>query len=99
MKKGFTLLITLFVLILTLSSCTPEPNYETDDNVCVVDSDCVMALVECSCDCGVPINKIHSQKYLDIKEEKCEFYTGRMCKMDCNQELKCVNNICTIINE
>ncbi len=71
----------------------------SSDQSCQVDTDCIMAMVECSCDCGIPINKIHWQKYLDKQERKCKFYTGKMCKMSCEQELKCINNICTDIKK
>lgn len=71
----------------------------SSDNSCEVDADCVMAMVECSSDCGVPINKIHWQEYLDEQEKKCEFYSGKMCKMSCEQELKCINKICTNIQK
>ncbi len=67
------------------------------DQFCQVDADCTVAMVECSCDCGIPINKIHRQKYVDEHERKCKSYSGVMCKISCEQELKCVNNICTNI--
>ncbi len=70
-----------------------------EDKKCTVDEDCVTTMVKCSCDCGVPINKIHWSKYLDKKAKRCTFYFGPMCFMKCEQELKCINGICTITNE
>ena len=69
------------------------------DQTCEVDEDCTMAMTECSCDCGMPINKVHKQKYLDIQKEKCKNYKGRQCKMDCSQGLKCLNNVCAVKKE
>ena len=95
-----SLIIALISVVLLLNSCKSQVNsdtpiiVETNDQSCIEDSDCVMAMVECSCDCGVPINKIHWQKYLDMKEEKCKSYTGKTCKMDCKTNLKCINNSC-----
>jgi hypothetical protein len=67
------------------------------DQACQADDDCVMAMVKCSCDCGVPINKLNWPKYLDQQARMCENYNGRMCKMGCNQVLKCVDNICAVL--
>lgn len=64
------------------------------DQTCKADDDCILAMVECSCDCGIPINKIYWQKYLDVQEEKCRNYQGPYCKIDCLVEPKCIKNIC-----
>lgn len=86
-------------------STTMEPSLTTNptapipkktDQVCKVDEDCVMAMVKCSCDCGVPINKIHWQKYLDAQVERCKNYNGPYCKVSCTFEPKCINNTCTV---
>lgn len=75
-------------------------NVNSSDQTCKVDEDCIMAMTECSCDCGIPINIIHWKKYLDEQEKKCKFYTGIMCGgMHCEQELKCINNICTDVSK
>ena len=74
-------------------------NVNLSDQTCKVDEDCIMAMTECSCDCGIPINKIHWGKYLAEKAKKCKSYTGKMCKVSCNQKLKCNNNICTDISK
>lgn len=66
------------------------------DQVCKVDEDCVMAMVKCSCDCGVPVNKIHWLKYSFEQVKRCENYKGTYCKMNCEVEPKCINNICTV---
>lgn len=94
------LILALLSVVILLNSCKSqvnlddEINVETKDQYCNEDSECIMAMVKCSCDCGVPINKIYLQKYLNMKEEKCKSYEGIMCKMDCRTDLKCVNNSC-----
>ena len=91
--------IFMFLLIV-VSSCQSQINSDTQyvldsgDQYCTDDDDCVMVMVECSCHCGIPINKEHWQKYMDAKEKKCESYVGRMCKMACDSDLKCINNLC-----
>lgn len=74
-------------------------NVNSSDQTCKVDEDCIMAMIECSCDCGIPINKIHWEKYLVEQAKKCKLYTGTMCKMRCEQKLKCINNICTDVSK
>lgn len=71
-------------------------NSKPEDQSCQLDSDCVMSPVKCSCDCGIPINKINIQKYLDRYEEACKSYKGTMCDMQCGQILKCENNLCVV---
>jgi len=104
MKKFITIL-SIFVIMILVSGCA-SPWYRNSvgyrtvlDAKCDVDEDCTTAMVQCSCDCGIPINKIYEQKYLDKQEEKCKFYTGMMCKMDCKSKLKCINNMCTDIDK
>ena len=102
MKKS-TKFIIIFLPILAIGLLIayyfPYKTVEvsSSDQTCQVNEDCIMAMVECSCDCGVPINKVHWQKYLDRQEKKCKFYAGKMCKMACEQKLECVNHICTDI--
>lgn len=69
---------------------------DISDRSCKVDEDCIMAMIKCSCDCGIPINKIYLNKYLNKQNEMCKSYTGPMCKMQCEQKLKCISNICTV---
>lgn len=69
------------------------------DQKCEADDDCIMVMVKCSCDCGVPINKANWQKYLDKQEKMCEDYEGPMCKMMCNQKLRCINKVCSVLEE
>lgn len=77
---------------------TPAPNASPEVNsnevYCQKDSDCVMVLTDCSCNCGIPVNKKFEKKYLEIKEEKCKSYTGPQCKMLCNLTPRCVKNAC-----
>ncbi len=107
--KGIKKFIIIFLLILVIGIIIvyyfPSKNIKpinkpievnSTDQVCEVDEDCIMAMVECSCDCGVPINKIHWQKYLDAQEKKCKNYDGPYCKVSCAYELRCINNICTV---
>lgn len=107
MRKIFFILISIGLLIsvgLIVSGCTAPPvsnNNDTievdrEDQTCEQDDDCILAMVKCSCDCGVPINEKHWSKYLDEQKKMCENYQGKMCKMDCGQELKCEDNICIV---
>lgn len=72
------------------------PIPKNTDQVCEVDKDCIMAMVKCSCNCGVPINKIYWQKYLDAQVKRCKNYKGPYCKVNCEVEPKCINNTCMI---
>ena len=78
---------------------TEEKSIEVEpaDQACEADEDCIMAMVKCSCDCGVPINKANWKKYLDEKEEMCTDYEGPMCGMMCDQNLGCVDKVCEVV--
>lgn len=82
-------------------SVTGDPvlTIDPEDRRCEKDEDCILAMVRCSCDCGQPVNRAHSQKYLDAQDEMCEDYSGKMCKMKCDQKLGCVQHVCTILSD
>ena len=94
------LLVVLIIALIGFSVIYYFPRgalkIDPNDQICQEDTDCVRAMVKCSCDCGVPINKLSWQKYLARQEKMCKFYFGRMCKIGCNEVPKCINNICTI---
>lgn len=70
---------------------------DASDQSCQTDNDCIMAMTECSCDCGKPINKEAWPKYLDMQDKMCEDYDGPQCDMDCNPS-KCINEVCTVVD-
>jgi hypothetical protein len=47
---------------------------------CVQDRDCTVFSLECSCDCGQPINDRFFGEYLTAKVDRCKTYSGRLCK-------------------
>lgn len=63
---------------------------------CDKDRDCTIVSLECSCDCGQPINVRFLGEYLTAKVDRCKTYTGRLCKMKCSgpQAVVCRNNTC-----
>lgn len=107
LPKNFFIILIPTVLIgvlamLTISlkqiqSSNTETNIQISDQYCQTDNDCVMAVTECSCDCGTPINKANQQKYSDIRATKCKNYVGVMCGMSCDHKLSCVSNRCAAI--
>lgn len=100
MKESLKLLIVglpvLIIGVFALYYFSSKDEINSADQACKADEDCIMTMVECSCDCGVPINKIHWQKYLDAQEERCKNYDGSYCKMNCAFKPKCINNMCTV---
>ncbi|MFC1774759.1 hypothetical protein ACFLZN_00400 [Nanoarchaeota archaeon] len=69
-----------------------------DHQLCDVDDDCVLQILECSCDCGVPINKQYREDYARVRSKNCENYQGAICKMACDIEAFCVAGVCKIRN-
>lgn len=70
------------------------------DQQCLQKEDCTITAIQCSCNCGAPINKDHRSKYDKLIKQKCENYDGKMCKIDCSnyQEVTCENNVCIFPN-
>ena len=91
-------------LALAWSACNPSsregPTLEVDplDQACAGDGECTMTMTRCSCSCGVPINKLHQQKYLDAQTQMCRGYQGPMCKMSCPGEPMCVGGTCQLVD-
>ena len=75
----------------------PVLKIDPKDQECDKDEDCILTMVKCSCDCGLPVNRAHLQKYLDEQEKMCEDYEGKMCKMNCDQKLGCIHHICMVL--
>ena len=67
-----------------------------EHKACNKDSDCTIFSLECSCDCGQPINVKFLGEYLTVKDDKCETYSGRLCKMKCPgpEAVACIGNKC-----
>ena len=80
----------------TMDAEGPKLQVIAADRQCNADADCTLAMVRCSCDCGVAINKEHQKKYLDLQAQMCRDFKGKMCKMSCLQALGCVEKVCTI---
>jgi hypothetical protein len=103
MKKPIKYLAIILPIVIVIGFLVfyyfPYDSIKIDpaDQACQVDDDCIMAMVRCSCDCGQPINEMHWEKYLNKQQRMCKFYSGEMCKMVCAENLKCINNICTIV--
>ncbi|MBI3072121.1 MAG: hypothetical protein HYY84_08365 [Deltaproteobacteria bacterium] len=72
------------------------PLLEVDaaDQDCRADGDCVLTMVRCSCDCGLPVNKVHRDKYQAAQGQMCKEYRGIMCKMKCDERVACVDAKC-----
>ncbi|MCU0661656.1 MAG: hypothetical protein MUC50_04940 [Myxococcota bacterium] len=84
-----------------LGACDNDDIITVDprDQRCSVSDDCVMTMVKCSCDCGVPINKEYDSKYFKEVEEMCKDYEGPMCSMDCDTTIECKDNVCSVKDE
>lgn len=65
------------------------------DRACNKTSDCQIVRTQCSCDCGEGVNKAQAKKYASQADELCKNYAGKMCKVMCNGQAKCVNKVCT----
>jgi hypothetical protein len=68
------------------------------DQACLSDTDCTIVSNNCStCECGVPVNKIHEQKYVQKWSKQCEGYSGSACRYLCpTPYARCINNQCTL---
>lgn len=62
---------------------------------CSSDTDCTLASTKCSCDCGTAVNKEYQQYYHEQLTKECENYSGFVCSVYCNYEIKCVSGVCT----
>jgi len=69
-----------------------------EDQICVTDDNCTIIMSTCEqCECGVPINKEHKQKYLNQYELLCSDFGGPMCGYECPTPLtKCIKNRCIL---
>jgi hypothetical protein len=83
------------------SSDSPELSMVWIDSAhqtCELPSDCVLVYVDCSgCDCGVPVNFLYEDYYLDLYKETCSDYEGPVCEMYCEPStLVCRSGQCEI---
>jgi len=84
---------------------TPNPSdrvvVSIEDQTCIVDSDCTIVGTLCStCECGVPVNKVHEQKYIDQYGDLCQDYQGPACDFLCETPfIRCVDNQCVLSTE
>ena len=63
------------------------------DQICSIDSDCVIVQNDCSCGCGSSVNKQSFGKY-----SICENYQGARCALACppNVQAYCNQGVCAI---
>ena len=63
---------------------------------CELPSDCVLVYVDCSgCDCGVPVNYLYEDIYINLYKEICSDYVGPVCEMYCpSSTLICQSGLC-----
>ena len=71
------------LLVILLSACSSEER----------------AMTQCSCDCGVAVNKAAWERYIDIGDKTCKNYNGPICSMLCLGTPKCINNVCEFFVE
>lgn len=73
-----------------------ELKISEEHKACDKDSDCTLFSLECSCDCGQPLNVKFLSEYLTAKADKCKTYSGRRCKMKCSgpEAVACRSNKC-----
>ncbi|MFC1617682.1 hypothetical protein ACFL2B_00200 [Patescibacteria group bacterium] len=103
-NKTLLIILPLLLMLVFITACKQVPEDESvrlqvdpADQVCQTDSDCMMTMVQCSCDCGVSINKTHANKYEELLDTQCANYQGVYCKLDCDIETQCENNKCVAI--
>ncbi|MDP3735598.1 MAG: hypothetical protein Q8R39_04190 [bacterium] len=70
----------------------------TNDQSCTLDTDCVIVSTICStCECGMPVNKMHEQKYVDVWKVQCKNYHGGICDYLCRTPFaKCLSGKCVL---
>jgi hypothetical protein len=67
--------------------------------LCKHDAECVRMVLECSCSCGMSVNRRFVGLYLEAKEKRCRDYSGPMCKMSCPGVERCISGICEVLRE
>ena len=94
-------LAVIFLAICNASLQAEEPavlelRFSDEHNSCDNDSNCTTFSLECSCDCGQPINVKFLSEHLSAKVDKCKAYSGKLCKMKCPgpEAVACINNKC-----
>ncbi len=96
------------VLVLALSTLslqaedrgTGKVTISAEHRTCHQDSDCTVFSLECSCDCGEPINSKFLGEYLTIKADRCKTYSSTLCKMKCPgpEAVLCTEGRCVVRN-
>ena len=78
-----------------------ESKISEEHQACSKDSDCTLFSLECSCDCGQPVNIKFLGEYLTLKVDKCKTYTGRLCKMKCpgSEAVVCKHHKCAVAED
>lgn len=77
----------------------PSIKIELSDRACKQASDCEQIPTACSCSCGEGVNKLSAAKYADSLTQMCKDYNGKMCKVRCEGQVKCKDNVCTYVNK
>lgn len=68
---------------------------DSGDDMCQKDEDCINVMMECSCDCGMEVNKTHKEKYDKAWLEKCRDFSSEVkCQMDCYSRPVCLQGKC-----
>ena len=108
MKKYFLILLIILLVQIGCTTNQTELNEEIDskylsnDKYCVIDSDCVVQETQTSLCCGNAC-PISLNKYNFVEMDRSEICADRGCTdrfYTCpNFEVKCVENVCTIILE
>lgn len=98
---GSAFLLVFFRLIYTRAFVKDEIDVDPVDQTCTRDSDCTSISIDCSCGYEM-INKIHEEKYIEMKRELnrdvCQYGMVQACSAE-RGEYVCNNGICDEINE
>ena len=93
---------TLFLLPIMVAPkdlwASPQTELSAEHSRCMKDSDCTLLSIECSCDCGQPLNIRFLGEYLTAKMDRCKNYSGKKCRMKCpdSEALACIGDRCVI---
>lgn len=87
--------------VTTAANSLEMPSIKIDlaDRACKQVSDCEQIPTACSCSCGEGVNKLSAAKYTDGLAQICKDYNGKMCKVRCEGQVECKDNVCTYVNK
>ena len=104
MKRHLLHFLFVAPLFITSGSAACEAEEElleikVPHRLCKHDAECVRIVLECSCNCGMPVNRRFVGLYLEAKEKRCRDLSGPMCKMFCPGVNRCISGICEVSRE